>query len=175
VKRFCQTLAVHVEQYFTFCNNPSHADFDPVYIAAMFLDPYLSQMLSELEEEEALDYLKTQVYLKDLRSPGTSASSAETGFSDPAGTSASDSMGTSTSASAGISTSASTGTSSSASGTSRSTDQQDDASPSLPKRLHLFKFVKMPEKQSSIPDRNSFDVRFRTDVERVRELFTPMR
>lgn len=172
VKKFCQTLAGNVEHYFAFCSKAIHTDFDPVYVAAMYLDPYFSQMLSGEEVEEAVDYLKNRVYQADLRRPtsGNTASSAGTATSASAGTASSAS-----SASAGTSTSAS-GTSTSASRTSKPRDQEDDGGPSLPKRLHLFTFVKMPDKQAETPERDrGFDVRFRNDIKRVEELYEPLR
>jgi hypothetical protein len=152
----------------------NHADFDPVYMAAMFLDPFLSQLLTPEEESEAVDHLKDRVYLADLRntpsSSGTSAS-AGTSTSVSAGCSTSSSAGSSTAAEPGTSTSASAGTSISA-----SDQQEQECGPTLPKRLQLFKFVKMPEKPSETTDRDrSFEVRFQKDVQTVKELYEPLR
>lgn len=109
-----------------------------------FWIPYFSQMLSPTGEEEALDYLKNRVFLKDSRSltPETSSSA---------------------------------GSNTSSSGTSSSTVQEEDGGPSIPKRLHLFKFVKMPAQSGTFDRDRSFDVRFRNDIKKVQELFEPLR
>jgi hypothetical protein len=101
-------------------------------------------MLSPTGEEEALDYLKNRVFLKDSRSltPETSSSA---------------------------------GSNTSSSGTSSSTVQEEDGGPSVPKRLHLFKFVKMPAQSGTFDRDRSFDVRFRNDIKKVQELFEPLR
>jgi hypothetical protein len=160
----------------------NHADFDPVYMAAMFLDPFLSQLLTPEEESEAVDHLKDRVYLADLRntpsSSGTSAS-AGTSTSVSAGCSTSSSAGSSTAAEPGTSTSASAGTMNPATAgasISASDQQEQECGPTLPKRLQLFKFVKMPEKPSETTDRDrSFEVRFQKDVQTVKELYEPLR
>jgi hypothetical protein len=200
VKKFCQTLAEHVEKYFSFCIKPTHADFDPVYIAAVFLDPFLSQMLQEDDEADALDFLKSEVFkqhLKCARASGSSSAGTSSSFS--AGNSSSVSAGTSsvvagTTASAAAATAypsasletASTatsatsgpGTNSAAKASKRAgtgADLEAEVGPTLPKRLELFKFLRMPEKQPGTPDRNSFDDNFRSDIEKVRRLYQPLR
>jgi hypothetical protein len=144
VKKFCKALAGHLEQYFSYCIKPKHPEFDAVYISAMFLDPYLSQMLSEQEEELALDFLKTRAYLSDKKEDH-SGSSGSAIFS---------ACGT---------------------GTAEGGEVQEDG-PSLPKRLHLFKFVKISGRQHGLSDGDfGFSTRFGNDIQRVRNLFRPLR
>jgi hypothetical protein len=68
----CQMLSCHVEKYFTICLRPEHLDFNPVYVSAMFLDPYFSQLLTGRKEELALDFLKTKSSHGDVDSSGSS-------------------------------------------------------------------------------------------------------
>jgi len=179
VRKFCSTLAGHVEDYFGFCLKMAHTDFDPVYMGAMFLDPFFSQMLSGTEEEEALDYLKNEVFRKDVQHRASSAAR---------GGSTSSSAGSNTAASSAPSTSASSETSTSASSSASSapctsssakinscgtTGQKEAVGPSLPKRLRLFKFVRIEKDSSS--DQHGFDERFRNDIDRVRKLYQPLR
>ena len=115
------------------------------------------QMLSGQEEAVALEHLKSEVYRKDvLHRESTAADSTPP-----------------TSASAGPCTSASGGKSVTAAG--EATGQQEDGSAPLPKRLCLFKFVKMPEKDQAAEEQVSFDERFRSDIEKIRKLYQPLR
>jgi hypothetical protein len=160
-------------------------------MAAMFLDPFLSQMLSETEGEEALEYLKDRTFLTEIRSqPSRTITSSSAGPGTSTGTGASASAGPGTSTGTGASASAGPGTStrtnaSASAGPGTSTRTGASASPapgtsedgsSLPKRLRLFNFVKLPDKNSETSEEEqSFDSRFKADTKRVQELFKPIR
>jgi hypothetical protein len=124
VRKFCENLAVHLNSSFGFCKEISHPDFDPVYMAAMFLDPYFSQMLSVNKEEEAMDYLKAEVRQKDVEQRASAATA-----------------GTSTSTADNNASDSPTPSTSSATGSGGTPDHEDG--PSLPKQVHLFKFLKV--------------------------------
>jgi hypothetical protein len=108
----------------------------------MFLDPYLSQMLTDQEEMLALDFLKAKASLSDAGSRGSSsATSSTTAASEPL----------------------------------RTEDEGQEDGPSIPKRLQLFKFVKLPGRQAGLADRDNFSTRFGNDIQNVRNLFRPLR
>jgi hypothetical protein len=131
-----------MEKYFSFCLKPQHPEFDPLYISAMFLDPYFSQMLTEQEEELAVNFLKTRASLSDDGSSGTSSTiSSRTTAAEPVPTD----------------------------------NESQEGGPSPPKRLGLFKFVKLPGRQPGLPEIDSFSTRFANDIQTVRNLFRPLR
>jgi hypothetical protein len=158
--------------------------------------------LSEQEEVEAFDFLKGEVFkkhLKDLRD-GVSLSAGTNSSDSSASASAAPLMpsalsgGTSTlaagaavMASASLSRtsapaaavaampSASPGSSTGKASPRSSTDLEQGAGPSLPKRLQLISYFKIPEKPSGPAEQNSFDDMFCNDIEKVCTLYEPLR
>ena len=153
-------------------------------------------MLSE-QEVEAFDFLKGEVFkkhLKDLKdgvslSAGTSSSASaaplmpsalssgtSTSAAGAAAMASASSSRTSAPAAAVVAMpSASPGSSTVKVSPRSSTDLEPGAGPSLPKRLQLFSYFKIPEKPSGPAEQNSFDDMFCNDIEKVCTLYEPLR
>jgi hypothetical protein len=167
----------------------------------MFLDPYLSQLLSPQEEELALRFLKTEACLQDMENESrlrkdhsdSSRSSSSENQSNEQGSS-SGKHGTSppilsqpinSQTPARQPTSHGTGMNKPNGNQSDVSmqEQLDGISPeenvcSVPKRLRLFKFVKVPSadrRDETEPDVNSFGARFDRDIKKMQNLFRPLR